>query len=61
MLTHSAAHVLDDSTDHASAQPTSCEEIHIQFVDSDFKELSDPDIGYPKKNSFISNTVPVIS
>ena len=50
-LTHFAPHVLDVSKYHASAHRTSIKEIHIQNVDSDFKELSDHNIGHPKTNS----------
>ena len=51
MLTHSAAYVLRDTNTHDSALSSSYEKIYTQDGDNDLRELSETQIGDPKRFS----------
>ena len=56
-LTHSAVHVLDSSKDNASALSSLHEKIPTQNGDNDLWELSETQVGDPKRLSWIDSFV----
>ena len=53
-LTHSAVHVLDSGKDHVSALSSLHVKIHARYGDSDLWELSETQVGDPKRFSKVS-------
>ena len=59
-LTNSAAHVLNRSTDHASALSSLHEKITTHIVDNDLRELSETQVEVPETSDNTGNTVSVM-